>query len=357
MKTAQSEYNAIDIMKFVCTLMVVIIHVSPFGSSELKIMELINYVVKFCFVRIAVPFFFVCSGFFLYRKTDYNNFSAVPVKRYIIRMFKLYCIWSAIYFPLCYSDIFHNSKGILNGALLYIKNFFLVGSYYHLWYFTALIFATVVVSFLIYKKIKIRNIIIASAVLYVLGVFTQSWLGLIEPLRAVFPSIWHICSLIKSVILTSRNGLFEGILFVGIGAQIAYNGFKIPFKKALLGMIISYVLLFCEAVFVLKMRFVREYDMYFFLVPAVYFTFGVVQNWRIPSSSSAFKTLRSLSSLVFFTHVLVLWGIRKIFSHIGLGTDEGFVLFASTALFSIALSYLIIKLSETRYFRWLKKIY
>lgn len=357
MKTAQSEYNAIDIMKFVCTLLVVAIHVSPFGSSGIRIVELINYVTKFCFVRIAVPIFFVCSGFFLFRKTDYNNFSIEPVKRYVIRLLKLYVIWSIIYLPLCFSDILNAPKGVLFGILRYVKNFFLVGSYYHLWYFTALIFATIVISFLIYKKVKIRNIIIISAVLYVMGVLAQSWLGLIEPLKAVFPYLWHICSAIKSVILTPRNGLFEGMIFVGIGAQIAYKGFNIPSKKAFWCMIVSYILLFCEAIFVLKMRFVREYDMYFFLVPSVYFTFGVVQNCRIQRSDSVFKTIRSISALTFYTHVLVLWCIRKIFEFVGLGTEEGFVLFALTVLGSVLLSCLIIRLSKTRYFKWLKKIY
>lgn len=54
------NYNAIDIAKFVMALLVVAIHTHPENEIENKlILDIIN-----CIYSIAVPFFFVASGFF-----------------------------------------------------------------------------------------------------------------------------------------------------------------------------------------------------------------------------------------------------------------------------------------------------
>jgi surface polysaccharide O-acyltransferase-like enzyme len=54
------HYNCIDLIKFICALFVVSIHVSPFASYN----SFINYGLKNYIARIAVPFFFVASGYF-----------------------------------------------------------------------------------------------------------------------------------------------------------------------------------------------------------------------------------------------------------------------------------------------------
>lgn len=357
MKTTQQEYNVIDIVKFICALLVVAIHISPLGASEIRIIELSNYAIKHCFARIAVPFFFASSGFFLFRKTDYNNFSMEPVKKYVIKLLKLYAIWTVIYLPLKIKSIISYEKGIALGILDYLRDCVFDGSYDHLWYLPALIFATLIVSFLIYKKVKLKNILLISAVFYAAGLLTQSWFGIIEPLRSMAPALWSVFRFAKEIFVTTRDGLFDGMIFVGIGAYIAYEGFNIPKKKALAGFFISYALLFAESFFVTGMHIIREHDIYIFLVPLTYFAFGLASSWRLPSKSSVFKTLRKLSGLIYFIHMWIKRIIAKLSATYELNIEKTCLFFLVVALISVLLSFAIIKLSEKRHFEWLKKIY
>lgn len=60
------NYNSFDVAKFICSIMVVIIHVYPFGVQETpNIFSHINFTLQNGLCRIAVPLFFVFSGFFL----------------------------------------------------------------------------------------------------------------------------------------------------------------------------------------------------------------------------------------------------------------------------------------------------
>ena len=60
------NFNGIDVMKFLCAIFVCTIHIEPFGRNIFGVdlnFWLMNYV-----CRVAVPFYFVSAGFFLFRK-------------------------------------------------------------------------------------------------------------------------------------------------------------------------------------------------------------------------------------------------------------------------------------------------
>ncbi len=355
--TDQNEYHAIDIAKFVCAILVISIHISPFGPDNNYILTLLNFGVQHCLARIAVPLFFVASGFFLYRKTSLEEFSFKPTKAYIIKIFKLYLIWTIIYFPLKYGSIIEDKKGVAHGILIYIRNFIFKGSYTQLWYCPALIFSVSIVSYMLLKKIKIKWILIVSGFFYFIGLLTQSWNGIVKPLKDVIPQLWEVFGIIKGVIVTTRNGLFFGFLFVAIGAYFAFYGFKMQQNIAILGFIVCYVLLFCECFMIRHFRLALERNMYFFLVPLTYFAFGLLLNVRVSGNDMVFKNLRIVSSLIFYCHLWVRWLIIKVFSHYGLQIKQSFLLFVLTVILSIVCSFMIFKLSECSGFKWLKKLY
>ena len=68
----KESYNSIDIMRVICAIMVVVIHIPPFGSIER--FDTINYYLQQYVSRVAVPFFFITSGFFLAKKNSLDNF-------------------------------------------------------------------------------------------------------------------------------------------------------------------------------------------------------------------------------------------------------------------------------------------
>ncbi len=353
----QTEYNAVDLAKFICAMLVITMHVAPFGETDNGILRLINYGIENWLARIAVPFFFVTSGFLLYRKSSLENFSLERTKLYVKKLIRLYIIWTLIYCPFKINSILTNEKGIVYGILAYCKDIVLVESYTHLWYFPALIFAVVVISYLLSKKISLKKIVAVALCFYLIGLLAQSWFGIIKPLQFNAPELWQFLKIIKKIIVTTRDGLFEGLLFVGMGAVFAFYGFELSRKKALIGFAASYFFMFIEAVLLKYFDFTRAYDMYLFLVPLTWFAFELVVNCRIPSNSEIFKTLRILSSLVFYIHLLISWLINKFFTVLGFDIEKNCLLFLLTASVSLAVSYAIYKLSNRKHFGLLKKLY
>ncbi len=353
----KTEYNAVDLVKFICSLIVVAGHIPPFGYTDNTLLYLFNYGAQNLLARITVPIFFMASGFFLYRKTRYEDFSLNPIKAYVMKILKVYLIWTLIYMPVEIKPILADEKGIIHGILVFVHKCIFLGSSGQLWYFPALIFAVLTISFLISKKIRIENILIIGLIFYTLGLLTQSWFGLIKPIETIMPELWYLLKLIQKVIGTARNGLFMGILFVGMGAEIAFNGFRISQKKALVLFIISFFLMSLELMFVAYVDFIREYYMYIFLVPSTYFASGFIVNYRMDGDKKIFKTMRILSALIYYMHLMVGWSINDFFYMLGFEIDKTCLLYILTVVLCIVYSLIIIKLSDYPRFKWLKSLY
>ena len=159
------------------------------------------------------------------------------------------------------------------------------------------------------------------------------------------------------IIGTTRDGLFEGFLFVGMGATVAFYGFKLTQRKTLIGFFASYCLMFIEVLALTYFDFVRACDMYVFLIPLTWFAFGVIVNYRIPCNDSIFKMFRTLSSLIFYIHLWISWFVKKFFTIIGVDIEKTCFFFILTVVISIAVSYTIYKISNHKTFCFLKKLY
>lgn len=267
------QYYCVDLCRFICSLLVVSIHVEPLRSYS----KLVNFGVVNCLARIAVPFFFVVSGYFLFLKTSYINFdSQIPLK-YVKRILKLYIIWTGIYSPLMVYSILKSEQGIIFGLVDWIRRIIFMGGYKHLWYLNAMIISTLILTFLLSKKTKIKNILLIAMVLYCVGLLTQSYFVFLEPLKQ-FEGVWSFLKLIQKIITTARNGIFEGFLFMGIGMLFAYKPIVIKIKAAILGFIVSIFLLFIEVMMVNYLEWAREKDLYICLVPTVFFMFYIASH-------------------------------------------------------------------------------
>ena len=78
----KKEYNMINFLKFICAIMVVLIHTI---SRETNIEHL-------CLItsRVAVPNFFIITGYFMCEKIynkDLNN-----IRKYALKIFNIYII-------------------------------------------------------------------------------------------------------------------------------------------------------------------------------------------------------------------------------------------------------------------------
>jgi len=130
----------VDLMKYLCSLMVVVIHCKPL----LPYSEFWNVMTAEGVCRIAVPFFFAVSGVFLNRKLsrhhnecDSNARVKVCVS-YSLKNTKLYLSWSVVYivlratlnWPVDRTFVAEQCRLLIFDA-----------SHYHFWYLLALIYA------------------------------------------------------------------------------------------------------------------------------------------------------------------------------------------------------------------------
>lgn len=89
----EKEYQAVDISRFMMACLVIAIHMPPFlgVNSELNFW-FENYV-----VRLAVPFFFMCTGFFVFGSIRMSD-----IVEKIVGLLKQYIFWTAVYTPFIY---------------------------------------------------------------------------------------------------------------------------------------------------------------------------------------------------------------------------------------------------------------
>lgn len=134
------NYDVLDVAKWLCSIMVVIIHCVPLRPYSFFADVLTAQGV----CRVAVPLFFSISGFLLFSKVQLpfreNRIqNRMIIFRYIKNIFFTYSVWSIVYFafPIIYQ------YGGVDLALIVkqTKLFFLEASYYHFWYLLATIYA------------------------------------------------------------------------------------------------------------------------------------------------------------------------------------------------------------------------
>lgn len=351
-----AQINAIDLTKFILAFFVIAIHISPLGNTEgSTFIGWVDFFLRDCIARVAVPFFFIASGYFLFRKTQISNLDTSICKSYVLKIFKLYCVWSLIYFPLRLGGFFFEEKGFLYGVFDYIKDFIFSTSFSHLWYLNALIFSVLIISFLLYKKVSPKNIICASAIFYIIGLFGQSWYGVIKPLENV-PAVWQTLKFAMGIIETTRDGLFDGFLFVGIGMLFAYQKIKLTRKQSGIGFALSAVILCCEAFILQYYGFSRSHDTYIFLVPTALFLFAFVKSSNVKKDRD-YKKLRVMSSLIYLIHPWILRLAAVIVYLIFKKTEIFLINYIFTSAVTVLLASLCIKLSEKKKSRWLKHLY
>lgn len=69
MKTANKSYIGIDLFRVIAAILIIAIHTSPFGSYN----TWADFVLTRVIARVAVPFFFMTSGFFLISRYQYST--------------------------------------------------------------------------------------------------------------------------------------------------------------------------------------------------------------------------------------------------------------------------------------------
>lgn len=295
-------YCAIDIVKAICAVLIVFIHTSPFESVNVRLNSLaVNYL-----ARIAVPFFFISSGFLLFSKMKIEEPDFKTIGRYIKKLLVMYLFWSAVYFPFTALQMLYSRQNALKIFLNWLKNMVFTAGYGVLWYLPATVVAVGAVAFMLKKGLRINIVVAIGFILYLIGLCGQSYYGLF--IKIPHPAfLGEAIRKFYSLIVTTRNGVFEGIIFIALGAKLSKQENLGSFRKACAGFLISMLLFLGEFVFVSKMQWRLGYDMYLCLIPCAYFLLKASLLCKAECNKAGL--FRQYSSLIYFTHMFCVSGL------------------------------------------------
>lgn len=232
----------IDILKFIMSFLVIIIHVFCSPDVRYETSSYIGFYTVNTICRLAVPFFFLCSGYFC------NIHSLKTVKRLTL----LYVIWSIIYYPI-------NEFSLVQ--------FLFKGSVFHLWYIAYSIWGLLLIYFLS-KKVSINNIMAGSFFFYV---------------------VLYLSGI--------NNQFFFAVFMLALG-QCMRDAKVVDKKTNIWLLIISLISLVIEI-----NTIDTNVAVYLSLVPAVVALFNLAKD---ENAGKGLSLLRKSSTLIYFSHVYIM---------------------------------------------------
>ncbi|HZK19419.1 MAG TPA: serine racemase VanT catalytic subunit [Treponemataceae bacterium] len=361
--TKEKEYVGIDYFRIIAAFLVVAIHTSPLTD----ISETADFILTRVIARIAVPFFFMTSGFFLFSKSQEGkqSFDKDVVFRKLSNFIKktavLYFFATLFYLPL---NIYAGSVKEWTYLPNFLKDIFFDGTFYHLWYLPAAIVGACIV-FLLLKKMKTGQAFIICLFLYIIGLFGDSYYGISENtpfLKDIYQGLFLFSD-------NTRNGLFFAPIFFMLGALVSRHTKRMPLKASLTGLVVSFSLMLTEALLLHHFNVQRRDCMYFMLLPCMYFLFQSLLLWegksgrkiRNNSNEDCFsyyfpkgeghKKLRNLSMVIYLIHPAAIVAVRALAKLVGLQElliDNSIIHFFAVAVVSLVVATIFVELFNTK---------
>ena len=349
METAgeKKQIASIDLVKFIACFFVVTIHAAPF--PELPAADLFLRSVA---ARIFLMFFFVAAGYLFFRRLGQMGADGekAAFRGYLVRIFRLFALWTAVYFPF----FLLLKRGELSGfgpSTLWdwLREIVFVGDFYHLWFLGALLVGTALVYGLYRAGLSPAASAAVAGGLYLLGLLGHSYGFLLDGV----PALAQLRDSYLAFFFTTRNGVFAAPVFLALGRWIAEAGRIPPEKAAAAGLAGAGALLTAE-VFWLSGR--TEQMELFFMLPAAS-ALLLCLALRLPvRGGGPWRTLRSYSTLVFLIHPIMILGHSVLRGLLGL--PESYLLrYAFVAASSLAAAAAVVRLQRTKTFAWLKYFY
>lgn len=293
--------------------------------------------------RIAVPFFFCVSGYFYIRglKKGRNTF---PVQ--IKGILSVYALWSLIYYCLSFVIALKNHESLSTFFQERVIYFLFDGSYYHFWYFPALIYAFTIAA-LFYKFGKMKGIQILawlSLILYFLFFLGTDYIRIGQQI----PVLKNIYELPKFGVIRGIFGM--GLPFFMMGyflnrfekwyADISPAASRFLFAYWFTGFIIEGV---CAINASSLASAAEELCVAALLMPSLFFLFIMLLKHPLPKYTAFSQYCRRLSNYIYYTHPLFLTVISTAAGMAGIVITETlmFVIIYAICLITAYLLYKI----------------
>ncbi len=340
------EYAGIDWFRLIAAFFVVSIHTSPLTDWN----QTADFVLTRILARVAVPFFLMTSGFFLYLKEEDGTLPFGRLAAFLKKTAVLYAIAILLYLPLTiYNGTVQEWKYIPN----LLKDIVFNGTLYHLWYLPAAILGSCIV-WLLLKKGNAGQASFVCLFLYLIGLFGDSYYGISEKipfLKAAYQNVFRFSDY-------TRNGLFYTPIFFLMGALFARQSNRkeetqrfrqISGKKCMVGLALSLSLMLVEGLLLHHFHLQRHDSMYFLLLPVMFFLFPCLLLFN---KGRDYRSLRELSMIVYLIHPAVLVAVRVFAKAAGLERlliENSFLSFLAVAPGSLVIAVLLVRIGNRRH--------
>ena len=314
-------YPSIDAFRLVAALLVVAIHTAPLSDLS----PTADFILTRVVARVAVPFFFMTSGFFLFgRCTDRRTALAAFLKKTAL----IYLIAIVLYLPINLYNGYFSGPNLLPRI---IRDVLLDGTLYHLWYLPAsMVGALIAYGFI--RQFGYGRALALTALLYAAGLLGDSYYGL----AAQTPGLREAYSAWFEVSDYTRNGLFFAPIFFVMGGLLASLG-SIRLPKPLYawaGFVLSLAAMIAEGLLLSNHGLQKHDSMYLALIPCMFCLFCALLSIR----GSRLPLARGASLALYIIHPMVIVLLRFVARPLGLTglmVDNNLVHFFAVALLSL----------------------
>ena len=176
------------------------------------------------------------TGWFVLAPYVFSNFKKKsPIHKYLVKNIRLYLIVTAIYIPI---SVY--SGNIPNSIMELMKQLLFDGTFYHLWYFPAADIGCILLACLTKKSILAA--VYFSIIAYVIGIFGDSYYGIIENvpfLHTLYNGIFFVSSY-------TRNGIFFAPIYILLGMLLAVPEFHCRENICKWGLVLSSLFMLLE---------------------------------------------------------------------------------------------------------------
>jgi peptidoglycan/LPS O-acetylase OafA/YrhL len=301
--------NNLDILKIVLAFLVVALHIFPVAKME-GIAGLISYEIASGITRIAVPTFFLISGYFLRNKLEDKAY----LWKYAKRILLLYVVWQLIYLP----DLirFYNLKRFSSFDAV-LK---LVYGYWHLWYLLASVLAVGLLYVSRNLSLRVKSIVIVLLLLIGYGYQIAYQSNFVHDLNGQF---------LYEIIGTTRNFLFFAFPMMLLGTL--YENWKDSIAKIKHFYFPLWLVLLVEVYFYYQFK-VKAMDFLLVLPLLSMLTFSIVNEAK---SVSERKINATFSLGIYLVHP---YAIRLVYEFLPQKTF-GFVVFKYFLICFLAIGF------------------
>ena len=324
--------DVLDITKFVMSFVIIMIHTD----------FLHQYI--YPAARLAVPVFFLLSGYFAFYKLnriENPKEKRKTVAKIIKRYLQLYGFWFVVLFPYTLYIRKYFEAGIIRGFGRMIQSFFLGSTFGTSWYLMACVLGILII-YLLSQRFSDKVLLIMAIPVYLFATVLLEFQGYITS----NPEYNQIFQKIIAVTGVPYGNFVIALIYIIIG-KIASNPTSQFNKKTtyLMATIFSFFLLCLEFFAASKGKwFVYSCDCWIFLAPTAAFLVLYLLNCEVKNSYAPY--LRKISTIVYCTHLPICLVIAKMIQLTKIQDPMNLLKFTGTAVLSLFCAVVLLRLEK-----------